>query len=271
MRSSYRAGDRTRSLEDAQAVFDAYDIAHRATAVTPRPYEVVQVGDCFGVVVEWIRGFSLEAHLTLGSYSPSEAGEALGEIAQLMHRAHTHKGCDMRALFITMAQRIASYLPNDQAQRLIELIRGIPVQDTLLHGDIHPGNVIVNRSGLHLIDMDTVGYGHPVFELACMNAFIFRGLPIKIEEFSMTPEEGTASARVLWEAALRRYFSGWDEDKVSTVRIRIEIHARLTRCFGGPKYLETESTLVDYWMQENVGAFRVLLRDALPEVDRLDF
>lgn len=266
-----RVGDRTRSLEDARAIFDAYDTAHRVTGVTPRPYEVVQVGDRFGVVVEWVRGFSLGAHLKFGSYSPSEAGEALGEIALLLHRAHAHTGCDMRALFIAMAQRIAPYVPDDQARRLVESIRGIPAQDTLLHGDIHPGNVIVNRDGLRLIDMDTVGFGHPVFELACMNAFIFRGVPIKIEEFGMTPEEGVAAAKVLWEAALRRYFSGWDADEVSAASVRIEILARLTRCFGGPKYLEADNAFVDHWMQENIGAFRVLLRDALPQVDRLDF
>ena len=266
-----RADDRTRSLEDARVVFDAYDTAHRATGITPRPYEVVQVGDRFGVVVEWVCGFSLGAHPKFGSYTASEAGEALGEIAQLMHRAHARKGCDMRAVFITMEQRIAPHVPDDQAQCLGELIRGIPVRDTLLHGDIHPGNVIVNRSGLRLIDMDTVGFGHPVFELACMNAFIFRGVPVKIEEFDMTPEEGVAAARVLWEAALRRYFSGWDEDEISTASVCIEILARLTRCFGGPKYLEAGVRFVDHWMQQNIGGFRALLREALPQVDRLDF
>lgn len=209
--------------------------------------------------------------MRIGSYTPEEAGKALGEITLLTHRARLHMGYDVKALYLIMAERIAPRIPSEQAQRLTRLILDIPERDTMLHGDIHPGNVVVNKSGLHLIDMDTVGFGHAVFDLACLEAFVFRAVIDKLDEYNMTLEACTAAAETVWDAALRRYFFDWNENDIATVRARIEILARLTRCFGSPMYLNDETVSTEYWMQENIDPFRALLRETLPHVDRLDF
>ena len=58
--------------QKAQALFDTYRAAHLATAVTPDALELVQVvahGErSYGVVVEYVRGLGLDAHVAFGSY-----------------------------------------------------------------------------------------------------------------------------------------------------------------------------------------------------------
>ena len=266
-----RCGERTQSIQDALAVLEAYDAAFRATGVTPRPFEVVRVGDRFGVVVEYVQGMTLGMQMTLGGYTPSEAGEALGEVALRVHRAHARCGLDMHAAYETMADRVSPLLGRPQARRLAELVRRIPASDTLLHGDLHPGNVVVYNGDLRLIDMDTVGFGHPAFDLACMESFVFRGVAEKVGQFGMTMEAGLEAAGVLWKAVLKRYFRGRDDGEIASIAVGLEILAGLTRCLGGPAYLSADNESTRAWMRENIGAFKSMLDEALPRVERLDF
>ena len=266
-----RSGDRTATFEQAIRSFNLYETAFRATGVTPRPYEVVRIGQRYGVIVEYVRGFSLGFHLTIGSYSPVEAGELFGDISLRMHSIELREGYDMHALFVGMARCVAPHLPARHAERLIELVSAIPPRDTLLHGDIHAGNVIINRSGAHLIDMDTISFGHPVFDLAISEAHVYHGIAQKVVDLSIGIESATRSADTLWDATLRRYFLGRSEDEIARIAKRIEILALLTRCCGGPLYFEEDMEETERWISQHVETFEELLADTLPQVERLDF
>ena len=53
------------------------------------------------------------------------------------------------------------------------MIEAVPKQNTLMHGDYHTNNIMVQNGEPLLIDMDTLCMGHPIFELGPMfNAFI---------------------------------------------------------------------------------------------------
>ena len=51
------------SLEDAQELFDRYHEAHVAGAGSPKPLEIVRVNSGYGVLVEWVEGVGLGAHI----------------------------------------------------------------------------------------------------------------------------------------------------------------------------------------------------------------
>lgn len=44
----------------------------------------------------------------------------------------------------------------------------IPDRDTIVHGDAHVGNVMVQDGELILIDMADMGRGHPIFDFAAL-------------------------------------------------------------------------------------------------------
>ena len=266
-----RSSDRMTTFEQALRSFNLYEAAFRVTGVTPRPYEVVHVGQRYGVMVEYVRGLSLGLHLCVGSYSPVEAGELIGDIALRLHGIELREGYDMRALFIGMARCVAPHLPAQHAEQLVELVRSIPPRNTLLHGDLHAGNVIINRSGAHLIDMDTISFGHPVLDLAITEAYLYFGIAQKVAELNITVETATRSADAMWDAVLRRYFMGRSEDELARIAQRVEILAQLTRCCGGPMYFEEDKAATERWIMRQIEAFDGLLANTLPQVERLDF
>jgi len=51
----------------------------------------------------------------------------------------------------------------------------VGVDETLIHGDYNPGNVLVAREGAYIIDQEGSGCGDPVYDLAYCALFIYAG------------------------------------------------------------------------------------------------
>ena len=106
---------------------------------------------------------------------------------------------------------MAPHLPEAQAKKLRALIEAVPKQNTLMHGDYHTNNIMVQNGEPLLIDMDTLCMGHPVFELGSMfNAFIgYSELDhqVTMNFFGYTHE----TAEKFWQLALKMYLGTEDE------------------------------------------------------------
>ena len=110
------------------------------------------------------------------------------------------------------------YASPDCAWSVIEK-RGCELEcNTLLHGDYHTNNVMVQNGEPLLIDMDTLCLGHPVFELGSVfNAFLgYSELDHSnmIEFFGYTYE----TSEKVWNAALKLYLGTDDEVVCQSVK-----------------------------------------------------
>ena len=86
----------------------------------------------------------------------------------------------------------------------------MPQRNTLMHGDYHTNNIMVQNGEPLLIDMDTLCMGHPVVELGSMfNAFLgYSELDhqVTMNFFGYTHE----TAGKFWELALKMYLGTED-------------------------------------------------------------
>ena len=64
--------------------------------------------------------------------------------------------------------KIKDDLPKAQYDKAEKLLKSIPDRQTLVHGDCHFKNILVQNDELLLIDMETLSIGHPIFELASL-------------------------------------------------------------------------------------------------------
>jgi thiamine kinase-like enzyme len=80
---------------------------------------------------------------------------------------------DMKKTALEWADFVSAHIPEDQGKKLRALIEAVPNQNTLMHGDYHTNNIMVQNGEPLLIDMDTLCMGHPIFEIGSMfNAFV---------------------------------------------------------------------------------------------------
>ena len=200
---------------------------------TAIPYDVVRVGEQFGSVFELLNSKSFSK---LIAANPEKIDQYVDLFVDLLHKLHsTHikpgEMPNMKALALEWAEIVREQLPEAYGKKLYDLVNAVPDTDTLLHGDYHTNNIVMQNDEVLIIDMDTLCVGHPIFELASIYlAFVGFGEldPTIVEAFLKLPY---ATTRLFWQKALRRYLGTLDEAVVRSVEEKAMVisYTRLMR------------------------------------------
>ena len=180
---------------------------------TAIPYGIVRVGDGYGTVTELLNATSVTKLIRQNPDDMTEAVKYYVDMLKSIHAVEVEDGevPDMKEIALDWARFVTAHIPEEQGRKLISLIEAVPKQNTLMHGDYHTNNIMVQNGEPLLIDMDTLCMGHPVFELGSMfNAFIgYSELDhqVTMNFFGYTHE----SAEKFWDMALKLYLGTEDE------------------------------------------------------------
>ena len=181
---------------------------------TAIPYGIVRVDDGYGTVTELLNATSVTKLIRNNPEDMSEAAKYYIDMLKGIHAIKVEDGevPDMKETALAWANFVAPHLPEAQAKKLCALIEAVPKQNTLMHGDYHTNNIMVQNGEPLLIDMDTLCMGHPVFELGSMfNAFVgYSELDhqVTMNFFGYTYE----AAETFWEMSLKMYLGTEDEE-----------------------------------------------------------
>ena len=180
---------------------------------TAIPYGIVRVDDGYGTVTELLNAVSVTKLIRNNPDDLSEAVKYYIDMLKSIHAVEVEDGDvpDMKEIALDWAEFVSAHIPEEQGKKLISLIEAVPKQNTLMHGDYHTNNIMVQNGEPLLIDMDTLCMGHPVFEIGSMfNAFVgYSELDpqVTMNFFGYTYE----SAVKFWDMALKKYLDTEDE------------------------------------------------------------
>lgn len=236
---------------------------------TAIPYDVVRVGEGYGSVFELLNAATFAQLLKRGEKSLEELAEMSVDLLKQIHGTEVKPDSmpDMKAVALDWAEFLKDYLPADLYEKLHALVAAVPEDHHMLHGDYHLKNVMLQDGESLLIDMDTLCYGHPIFELASMyNAYIGYGELDKsiTERFLGIPRE---EADAIWKTSLRLYLDGADDETARAVedKARIIGYTRAMRRRIRRKGFETEEGRAE------IRHYGDCLAELLPRVDSLVF
>ena len=248
------------------------ELARRAFVLgvpTAIPYDVVKVGEGYGSVFELLSAQSLAQIIRA---QPDRVDECIDISVELLKKIHSTEVKpedmpDMRALAIDWAEFLRPYLPQDKGDKLVELIKAVPVDHHMMHGDYHIKNVMVQNGEALLIDMDTLCQGHPVFELASMfNAY--RGfLELDHDESERFLGISYELAGYFWNRSLALYLGTNEPERVAEVEKKAMLigYTRMMRRRIRRKGLEDEEG------KREIENCRNHILRLLDEVDTLTF
>lgn len=236
---------------------------------TAIPYDVVRVGEGYGSVFELLNATSFAKLLINGEKSVDEVAKMSVELLKQIHGTEVKPDSmpDMKLVALDWADFLKDYLPADQYEKLHGLIAAVPEDHHMMHGDYHIKNVMLQNGESLLIDMDTLCYGHPIFELASMfNAYVGYGEtdPTVTPNFLGISQE---TAREFWKKSLSLYLDGAEEAVVNEVEEKAMIvgYTRIMRRRIRRNGFDTEAGRAEI---ENC---RAHLADLLARVDTLLF
>ena len=131
-------------------------------------YGMVRVDDGLGIVYERLEASDL---LSVIVRDKAHLPEYIRDFARQVRRMHSltvqiSRLKDEKQTFESYLNRLEGRLCSpEEVNRLKRVCGMIPDRNTFIHGDCHPGNVLLRDGRLFLIDLSSCGYGHPVSAL----------------------------------------------------------------------------------------------------------
>ena len=210
---------------------------------TAIPYDVVKVGEGYGSVFELLNAKSF-ANLIKENNDVDKVVQMSVDLLKKIHSTEVKPGLmpRMKEVAVNWVSFLSDYLPKEASEKFLRLVNEVPETDTMLHGDYHIKNVMLQDGEVLLIDMDTLCVGHPVFEFASIfNAYQgysevdhsvcknFLGIDFEV-------------GKEIWEKTLKYYFNDKNEKEIEDIakKARLIGYARAMRRTIRRKGLENE-------------------------------
>ena len=234
---------------------------------TAIPYGIVRVGEGYGTVTELLNAVNITKLLCEDPVNIEKPVEYYVDLLKSIHEVVADEGDfpDMRETAIGWANFVSDYIPKEQGDKLRAMIEALPKQNTLMHGDYHTNNIMIQNGEPILIDLDTLCVGYPVFELGSMyNAFLgFSELDHnQIKKFMGYDRE---TSEKFWNMSLKRYLGTDDEARCREVedKARVIGYTRLLR--------RTVRRPDEDGAQEKIAYYKMKLIEVIDKVDTLEF
>ena len=163
----YSAEHSLEIIDRERAYAKAAFVAGIPTAIA---FDTVKVGDRYGVVYEAMNSDTLGHAI---ANEPERRDEYIMKYAQLAKKLHTTAINDgsvapLKDLLMKRAEdpMLRDFCTQEEIDTLKALVSSMKDCDTLVHGDLHPGNIMLNDGELMLIDMGELTRGVPIYDLA---------------------------------------------------------------------------------------------------------
>ncbi len=138
----------------------------RAMPLVPEVFGATEVDGRPGIIMRRIDGIDLLSRIASKPWTVMSAGKMLGETHARLHEVAAPREIDsLRERGRTLAGRTTLVPPDVLAWGLAEL-EDMPDGDRLLHGDFHPGNVLLSGEGPVVIDWPNVTRGNADADVA---------------------------------------------------------------------------------------------------------
>ena len=232
-------------------------------------YDVVKVGEGYGSVFEMLNAKSFAKLL---KDEPEKMDEYVKLYVELLRKIHSTKveKNDMPSIkeyALEWASVAATVFDKPIGDKLIKLFNEIPDRMNMIHGDYHVKNVLLQNGEVLLIDMDTLSFGHPIFELSSMfNAYV--GFIEVTENMSETflgvPYD---TIKIFWNKVLRAYLDSEDEKYIKEIEDKAALigYSRLIRRIINHRSHETPEG------RRSLDIYKNHILELIDKVDTLDF
>ena len=194
-------------------------------------FDIVRTGDNFGLVFEMLKASSLLDYMMANKVEEDEMTDKVCEVLKKLHSSEllSENVPSMKSILLSMTPVVKNHFTEDEMNRFRKLIEETPDRKTMIHGDFHPGNIMVDKNkDLMLIDVGDMSTGHPFFEFFDMYPSFLLSDEVEygqedvrrqITDFLHLEsgddvEEGKAFMTQYWNRLLHTYFAGHSDNEI---------------------------------------------------------
>ena len=130
-------------------------------------YDVVHCVDRFGIVFELIKSNTLSYAMKTKMDDLDVFIEKYVKLAKELHSANFEPGVfvSLKEMLHGRIKNLSAWCAKEEMDLLHSLIDELPDSGSIIHGDLHPGNIMIQDGELLLIDMPEVTVGSKLWDL----------------------------------------------------------------------------------------------------------
>ena len=203
-------------------------------------FDIVRVGDGYGIIYEMLDAKTLGAVCSADPDSVEIYGRRMARLLRQLHSTAFEEGVlpDARKGLCVWADvaETSGYYEQETISKLRRFIDDIPQRNTFIHGDFHPANIMVKGDEWLLIDMGDASVGHPVIDLLGS----YQIMKLVAERANGAQRYTGISAddlKRLWNVFVREYFGTNDDGEITEIEKILKYYA-IIRSMGGVTFSE---------------------------------
>ena len=215
----YYAGD---SLADIKREQDYAKKAFVMGIPTAIPFDIVKCEDMYGLVFELVNADIVANYLNKHPDQLEELAKKYAQVMKQLHETHVAEGAlsSTKELYRTRIEGLRAYMEDAEVDTLHRINDAIPESDTVVHGDFHPKNVMIQDGELVLIDMADLTVGHPLYDLGSMALTHHLPPDPRIENITDMKAE---VVRKLWKLFLANYLGTEDPRAIGLFEKKLSV------------------------------------------------
>ena len=208
-----------------QKEVESAKIAFLLGVPTAISYDIVRVGDSYGTVFELLDAKSMSNLISEDEGNLEKYAFMYVNLLKMMHSIKTdnEKIPSQMTVVNKWMNNFKLVASSDLFNKVSALIASIKETHTLIHGDFHSSNIMLQNGEPLLIDMDTLSYGNPILELAIID--------FNYDTFNQFDENNsihflgikTEVAKKFYELVINDYFLGKKDDEIKRNKERIKL------------------------------------------------
>ena len=201
---------------------------------TAIPYDIVKVGDCYGIVYEMIKSKDLATVMSEDKSKIEEYMTMFAKTVRQMHSIHVEAGKldDLKTASIQALGYFKSVMTDEEIQKVKSVYENIPDSNVFIHGDCHMGNAMLQDGELMFIDLSSGGMGHPIFDMVSMYSIYERADNDKARAVSpMLRLFSSDEIKKMWDVFIHTYFEGKDDEFIKKAEKQIALFSVTRRLF----------------------------------------
>ncbi|MCI5751057.1 MAG: anti-sigma factor antagonist [Oscillospiraceae bacterium] len=179
-------------------------------------FDIVKCGSCYGIVFELINADTLANRICAEPEKFDEYSMKYSAIVKKLHdtEADTSIFANIKGLYNKWIDELSGTYTPDERSILHEVINSTPDSSGIIHGDIHPKNIMVQDDELLFIDMADLSYGHHIFDYAGIALTHILAKPYVKQMFGIEAD----TAEKLYNNMINANFSGRTDREIEKIK-----------------------------------------------------
>jgi uncharacterized protein (TIGR02172 family) len=184
-----------------------------AGAPAPAAFRSIRVGTRVGLIFERIRGRSLLQQVEARPWKLFAAARLLADLHAQIHSYSATQELPTQSEQLLGWIRDADEFTEAQKAQALDRLTKLPEGRTICHGDFHPGNVLLTKTGPIIIDWSVATRGHPPTDIARTSVLF---------ESAKLPPQTRFNVRLLMKFSRRLLHSTYLNRSLALGRVTIE-------------------------------------------------